>query len=102
MRGFRIELGEIETLLEKQQAVRQAVVVLREDVAGDQRLVAYLTLSDPGRAGTPEAILAGLRPHLPAYMVPTTAMVARKSVVLGTGGAVRVNLGGRRYLKKKH
>ena len=36
MRGFRIELGEIEARLREHPAVREAVVVAREDAAGRQ------------------------------------------------------------------
>jgi len=77
LRGFRIELGEIETWLARHAAVREAVVVAREDSPGDQRLVAYLTThegsADAGQL-LPQlkAYLAGA---LPEHMVPSAWMV---------------------------
>ncbi|MGZ3460503.1 MAG: non-ribosomal peptide synthetase, partial [Archangium sp.] len=68
VRGFRIETGEIEAALAKHPAVREAVVVVREDSPGARRLVAYVT-------GEPRALDAGalrtfLKEKLPEHMVP--------------------------------
>ena len=50
LRGYRIELGEIEAVLGRHPAVREAVVVVREDTPGDQRLCAYVVPSRDGAA----------------------------------------------------
>lgn len=42
LRGFRIELGEIDARLRECTEVRDAVVMVRNGAAGDQRLVAYV------------------------------------------------------------
>jgi acyl-CoA synthetase (AMP-forming)/AMP-acid ligase II len=70
IRGFRIELGEIETVLSGLTAVKEAVVVAREDVPGDQRLVAYL-VAEPGADLSTDELRRGLAAQLPDYMLPT-------------------------------
>ena len=69
VRGFRIELGEIETALAGHPEIGDAVVVVREEVAGDKRLVAYVGAA-PGCEPTGEALKAYLEERLPSYMVP--------------------------------
>ena len=72
LRGFRIELGEIETALARYPGVREVVVIVREDVPGDKRLVAYVT-SDQ-QAITVTALREFLTGKLPNYMLPSTVM----------------------------
>jgi amino acid adenylation domain-containing protein len=69
LRGFRIELGEIEAGIARHPAVREAVVIAREDVPGDRRLVAYLVAANPP-AELVDQLRALLRAALPEYMVP--------------------------------
>ncbi|RYZ33104.1 MAG: non-ribosomal peptide synthetase, partial [Myxococcaceae bacterium] len=82
LRGYRIELGEIEATLRSHPGIRDAVALVREDVPGDARLVAYVV---------PEVDTAPLRDHLreylPEYMVPA-AIMALPALPLTPNGKV--------------
>src|ERR1700750_1105817 len=71
IRGFRIELGEIESHLVRHTQVKEAVVVAREDVPGERRLVAYVTPRNPGVGLGVDELRSYLKGLLPDYMVPS-------------------------------
>jgi len=86
IRGFRIELGEIESILAEHPSVQEAVVVVRAEVSGDKRLLAYLT-AKPGKAPRPADVRRLLRSRLPEHMVPS-AFVTLEQLPLTPNGKV--------------
>jgi natural product biosynthesis luciferase-like monooxygenase protein len=77
LRGYRIELGEIESRARTAPGVKDAVVIVREDRPGDQRLVGYLVPADLSKVNTfdTEPVRELLRAQLPDYMVPVAFVV---------------------------
>jgi amino acid adenylation domain-containing protein len=74
LRGFRVELGEIEVAIASHPAVRQAIVVAREDAPGEQRLVAYLVRHEESDL-TVKGLRQYLKEKLPEYMIPAAFVV---------------------------
>jgi amino acid adenylation domain-containing protein len=69
IRGFRVELGEIEALLAQHSEIRETVVIVREDVAGDKRLFAYIVPTH-AQTFTIDDLRDFLSQYLPNYMIP--------------------------------
>lgn len=69
LRGFRIEPGEIVAALNQQPVISTSLVVAREDLPGEKRLVAYIVLA-PGAEVTAKSLREALALSLPDYMLP--------------------------------
>src|SRR5439155_22031854 len=70
IRGYRIEIGEIEAALVQHPAIAECVVIDRETVLGDRRLVAYII--PEGQSGPSVSNLRKyLQGTLPDYMLPS-------------------------------
>ena len=80
VRGIRIEPGEIETVLNDHENVREAVVIVREDTPGNQRLVAYVVLRQPDNN-----LRAFVKARVPDHMVPACFLVMSKLPVTPNG-----------------
>lgn len=84
IRGHRVEVTEVETALLELEGVKEAVVVGREEVPGDKRLVAYIVPASPH----PRAVSDLRRPlaaKLPDYMVPSSFVVLDTLPLTATG-----------------
>lgn len=86
IRGYRIELGEIEAVLEEQDFIEQAIVVAREDIPGDKRIVAYYKCIDDCDTSHKD-LKELLKQVLPEYMVPT-AFVRLTKIPLNPNGKI--------------
>jgi amino acid adenylation domain-containing protein len=86
IRGFRVELGEIESALNRHPAIRESVVLARQEGEGDKWLAAYIVPS-----GTAPPTVTELRAYLggmiPEYMIPARFIVLT-ALPLTTNGKV--------------
>src|SRR5882672_7321794 len=86
VRGYRIELGEVEAVLAGHAGVKEAVVVVREEAAGEKRLVGYVVLGE-GAGADRGSLREYLRQRLPEYMAPSV-FVEMQAMPLTANGKV--------------
>jgi len=83
IRGFRVELGEIENAIRQAAPVNDCVVVAREDIPGDKRLVAYVIAKSD--IFSQNDLLAELHKKLPEYMIPSAVVQMDSFPLLSNG-----------------
>ena len=93
IRGYRIELGEIETAIAEHPAVAETLVLAREDVPGEKRLVCYLVLHE-GNSPAVGEWRQFLRQKLPDYMVPSAFIILPQLPLTANGKVDRLALPG--------
>jgi amino acid adenylation domain-containing protein len=86
VRGFRVEPGEIEGVLSRHPSVGEVIVMAREDLPGENRLVAYVVARRETAIGNGE-LRRFLTDKLPHYMVPSCFMLL-DALPLATNGKV--------------
>ncbi len=74
IRGFRIEIREVEAVLAQHPAVKEAVVIAREDKYGEKRLVAHIVSYQKNKLPISE-LRNYLKQKLPEFMVPSAFML---------------------------
>src|SRR5437660_2567153 len=72
-------------------AIRNSVILLREDTPGCKRLVAYITLFS-GQQASPEELWTFLQKRLPDYMLPATFVYLEELPLLPNGKLDRRSL----------
>ncbi|WP_030297979.1 non-ribosomal peptide synthetase [Streptomyces sp. NRRL F-5681] len=75
LRGVRIEPGEVRTALLGHRGVRDALVLVRDDLPGAARLVGYVTPEDPAAPPAPADLTAHSAGLLPGALVPSDIVV---------------------------
>jgi len=70
VRGFRIEPGEVNAALARHPAIRESVILAREDARGEKRLVAYCVCNGLARP-TGGDLHEFLKDKLPSHMIPS-------------------------------
>ncbi len=84
IRGFRVEPGEVEVMLSQHSAVKESVVVAREDAPNEKRLAAYVVAArEPAPTGG--ELRGFLQQKLPDHMIPSVFVFLRSLPLMPNG-----------------
>ncbi|AUB41615.1 Glutamate-1-semialdehyde aminotransferase [Nostoc flagelliforme CCNUN1] len=83
IRGYRIELGEISTALSQHPAVRESVVIAREETSTEKRLVAYIVPTS--HSVSDHDFRNFLKAKLPEYMIPASFVILKALPLTANG-----------------
>ena len=86
VRGFRIEPGEIEANLSLHPQIKESLVLLKEDAAGNKNLLAYVVPERKDRLSISD-VQRFIRQKLPDYMMPS-AIIPLDALPLTPNGKV--------------
>lgn len=92
IRGYRIELNEVESVLQHCLGVKDAVVVVRKDVIGENSLVAFVIPQD--HTLSRDDIFLHMESILPDYMVPSRVVFIDGFPLNNNGKTDRLTLQG--------
>lgn len=84
IRGFRVELSEVEMVLSQYPALKESVVLVREDIPNEKRLVAYI-VPEEQQSPTVSELHGFLKVILPDYMLPSAFVILDTLPLLPNG-----------------
>ncbi|BAZ37903.1 amino acid adenylation domain protein [Calothrix sp. NIES-4101] len=83
IRGYRIELSEISTALGEHPAVRESLVIAREETSTEKRLVAYIV--PKSQSVSDHDFRHFLTAKLPEYMIPASFVILKALPLTANG-----------------
>ncbi|MBK3617744.1 amino acid adenylation domain-containing protein, partial [Streptomyces sp. MBT98] len=92
LRGVRIEPEEVRTALLGHPDVRDALVLVRDDLPGAARLAGYVTPEDPSTPPAPDVLIAHCAGLLPGALVPSDVVVLGRFPLTVSGKVDRAAL----------
>ena len=92
LRGYRIELSEIESQLLQLCEIKNAVVIVREDISKVQRLIAYVILQADFGSLDENRLKEKLKEKLAGYMIPSAFVELTEFPLLQCGKVDRKKL----------